>query len=79
MKKKFNPNTAFALTAVGIDRVRHGKYAFGGESRNLFELVSETFASNEICDLMEMEFRRPSHLGFSVSPQSPYRETAKIM
>ena len=64
---------AFTTSAVGVDRMRRGLYAFHGDA-DAFKIISETYDEQEKCRLKDIRMFSTVQLALTVRKGSPYKE-----
>ncbi|XP_039449505.1 ionotropic receptor 75a-like [Culex pipiens pallens] len=72
-RKKFTDHT-WTRRDIGLERVRHGDYAYHCEKTDAFGWIRQNFDLQEVCDLNVLESKPPQPIGFLVRKDSPFRE-----
>lgn len=72
-RKKFTDHS-WTSRDVGLERVRHGDYAYHCEKTDAFGWIRQNFDLQEVCDLNVLESMPPQPIGFLVRKDSPFRE-----
>ncbi|XP_033228919.1 ionotropic receptor 75a-like [Belonocnema kinseyi] len=79
LKKRVQENTKKGKTTFlngteGIRRMQKGDFAFLVDVATAYRIIEETFADNEICDLVEIQAYDASDLGLVTSKHSPFKK-----
>jgi hypothetical protein len=64
---------AFVSQEEGVERMRHGLYAFYGDA-GAYKIMSDRYEEDEKCRLKELTINPSNALAFPVKKGSPYRE-----
>ena len=64
---------AFVSQEEGVERMRHGLYAFYGDV-DAYKIMSDTYEEDEKCRLKELVINPSNTVAFPVKKGSPYRE-----
>ena len=64
---------AFVSQEEGVERMRHGLYAFFGDA-GTYTLIIDRYEEHEKCRLKEVTINPSNALAFPVKKGSPYRE-----
>ncbi|XP_050074306.1 ionotropic receptor 75a-like [Anopheles maculipalpis] len=69
---------AFIPLEQGIDRIRHGLYAFHVEQGVGYKVISETYQEDEKCGLQEIQYLQVIDPYYAIQKNSSYKEMVKI-
>ncbi|XP_017460553.1 PREDICTED: glutamate receptor ionotropic, kainate 5, partial [Rhagoletis zephyria] len=58
----------------GAQRIKDGGFAFHVSANRMYVILRSILTEREFCDLQEVSFNPPLHLGIGVAKSSPFRE-----
>ncbi|XP_046753140.1 uncharacterized protein LOC124416256 [Diprion similis] len=78
-KKKVAParnrkQPAYYSPREGLRRVQKGGFAFHVDVATAYKIITDTFAEDEICDLVEIQLFPPKHTATVTSKHSPFKK-----
>ncbi|XP_049294901.1 ionotropic receptor 75a-like [Anopheles funestus] len=77
IRRPYGPD-AFIALEQGIDRIRHGLYAFHVEQGVGYKVISETYQEDEKCGLQEIQYLQVIDPYYAIQKNSSYKEMVKI-
>uniref|UniRef100_A0A182Y0V0 Ionotropic glutamate receptor C-terminal domain-containing protein n=1 Tax=Anopheles stephensi TaxID=30069 RepID=A0A182Y0V0_ANOST len=77
IRRPYGPD-AFIALEQGIDRIRHGLYAFHVEQGVGYKVISETYQEDEKCGLQEIQYLQVVDPYYAIQKNSSYKEMVKI-
>uniref|UniRef100_A0A182KER7 Ionotropic glutamate receptor C-terminal domain-containing protein n=1 Tax=Anopheles christyi TaxID=43041 RepID=A0A182KER7_9DIPT len=77
IRRPYGPD-AFQGLEQGIDRIRHGLYAFHVEQGVGYKVISETYQEDEKCGLQEIQYLQVIDPYYAIQKNSSYKEMVKI-
>ncbi|XP_053674588.1 ionotropic receptor 75a-like [Anopheles nili] len=77
IRRPYGPD-AFIALEQGIERIRHGLYAFHVEQGVGYKVISETYQEDEKCGLQEIQYLQVIDPYYAIQKNSSYKEMIKI-
>uniref|UniRef100_A0A182NM91 Ionotropic glutamate receptor C-terminal domain-containing protein n=1 Tax=Anopheles dirus TaxID=7168 RepID=A0A182NM91_9DIPT len=77
IRKPTGPD-AFIALEQGVERIRHGLYAFHVEQGVGYKVMSETYQEDEKCGLQEIQYLQVVDPYYAIQKNSSYKEMVKI-
>ncbi|XP_053663875.1 ionotropic receptor 75a-like [Anopheles marshallii] len=77
IRRPYGPD-AFIALEQGVDRIRHGLYAFHVEQGVGYKVISETYQEDEKCGLQEIQYLQVIDPYYAIQKNSSYKEMVKI-